>query len=133
METMTMTLEEAKQETVDNSHFYVDDMGVFHVDKNVDMDVFDSARALVGDGVDLDDRAAVERAVINPYCETALSEWYVDWPIRTAKANLAAGGFKKSGAVTTGFVPPQHEAPLRSRGAGGPPNRSGVSGEPAVE
>jgi hypothetical protein len=32
-----------------------------------DIDVFDSARALLDHGVDLDDRAAVERALINPY------------------------------------------------------------------
>jgi hypothetical protein len=33
---------------------------------NIDMDICDSGRALLGDNVDLDDRAAVERAVIAP-------------------------------------------------------------------
>lgn len=38
-----------------------------------EVDVFDSMRALLDDGIDLDDRGAVERVLINPYCDTNLS------------------------------------------------------------
>jgi hypothetical protein len=51
-----------------------------------DFDVFDTSRALVDDGVDLDDRAAVERQIINPYeDDQTISKQFVDVCIATAR------------------------------------------------
>src|SRR5262249_27959686 len=62
-------------------------------DSSTDMDVFDSMRALLRDEVDLDDRAAVERVLINPYdLNPYFSSRFVNWCIKAAKANKAAGG-----------------------------------------
>jgi hypothetical protein len=59
---------------------------------DVDMDVFDSMRALLDAGADLDDRVAIERTIINPYeDDPSLSDRFIDWCIKAAKANLAAG------------------------------------------
>jgi hypothetical protein len=73
-----------------------------------DMDVFDSMRALLDDGVDLDDRAAVERHLINPYKdEPPTSKRFIDWCIKAAKANKAAGGLERIPFGLEGFVPPE--------------------------
>jgi hypothetical protein len=55
---------------------------------NVDMDIFDSARALVDDGVDLDDRAAVERMIIalGVYRQPETFQRFVDAVIAEAKS-----------------------------------------------
>ena len=70
-----------------------------------DMDVFDSMRHLLDTGVDLEDRAAVERVLINPYKENAeTSERFVTWCIEAAKANRAAGGLERHEFGGAGFV-----------------------------
>jgi hypothetical protein len=80
-----------------------------------DMDVYDSMRALLADGIDLDDRAAVERVLINPHkADPATSKRYINWCIRAAKANQAEGGLRDivvrgvciGGA---GFVPAEND------------------------
>ena len=73
-----------------------------------DMDVFDSTRALLDDDVDLDDRAAVERALLNPYRgDPVIRQRFVNWCIKTAKANKAAGGLQEHQFGAGGFVPPK--------------------------
>ena len=70
-----------------------------------DIDVFDSMRALLADGIDLNDRAAVERALINPYKDDLqTSERFVNWCIKAAKANIA-GGLRKVPHGVEGYVP----------------------------
>jgi hypothetical protein len=75
-----------------------------------EVDLFDSMRALLDDGIDLDDRGAVERVLINPYCDTDLSERFVDWCIKTAKANHAAGGLQRHAFGGGGFVPDEGQS-----------------------
>jgi hypothetical protein len=70
-----------------------------------DMDVGDSMRALLDANVDLTDRAAVEAVLINPYRGTTESERFVDWCIKAAKANQAAGGLERHVFGNRGFVP----------------------------
>jgi hypothetical protein len=73
-----------------------------------DMDVFDSMRHLLDTGVDLDDRADVERVLINPYKENAeTTERFITWCIKAAKANRAAGGLERHEFGLRGFVPPE--------------------------
>jgi hypothetical protein len=74
-----------------------------------DIDVFDSARALIADGVDLDDRAEVERELINPYQDDKeTSARFVNWCIKAARANLDAGSMTDDGkGFVEGFVPPE--------------------------
>jgi hypothetical protein len=52
---------------------------------SMDLDISDSARALLDDKVDLDDRAVVESVLINPYKDTPVSSQFVDKCIATAK------------------------------------------------
>ena len=73
-----------------------------------DMDVFDSMLALLDDGIDLTDRAAVEKALINPYHGTRLSGRFVDWCIKAAKANQAAGGLERHALGVSGFLPEEN-------------------------
>jgi hypothetical protein len=74
-----------------------------------DIDVFDSMRALIHDNVDLNNRAAVEKALINPYKGTRLSDRFVNWSIKAAKANRARGGLPHRAFGGGGFVPKQQE------------------------
>jgi hypothetical protein len=76
-----------------------------------DMDVFDSMRALLDQGVDLDDREAVERVLINPHGghDPEIAARFVNWCIKAAKANKAVGGLQKEGLAKTGFVPPEFD------------------------
>jgi len=58
--------------------------------EGLDLDIFDHARLLLGDDVDLDDRAAVERAVDpNPRNNPEFNVCFVDWVVRLAKLNKA--------------------------------------------
>jgi hypothetical protein len=57
--------------------------------RKADIDICDAARALLDDEVDLDDRAAVEAALINPFKGSQYSAVYVDECIKTAKFNKA--------------------------------------------
>jgi hypothetical protein len=75
-----------------------------------DMDVFDSMRALLDDDVDLTDRAVVEKALINPYEGTRLSERLVNWCIKAAQANQVAGRLKRHAFGCEGFVPEEFES-----------------------
>ena len=70
-----------------------------------DMDVFNSTRALLSENIDLNDCAAVERVLVNPYKDTPLSKRFVDWCIKTAKANKATGGLEDISFGQAGFMP----------------------------
>ena len=75
-----------------------------------DIDVFNSMRALIDEGVNLENRAAVEAAIIMPddyRCDPAMFRRYVDWCIKAARANLAAGGLQRDPFGGAGFVPPE--------------------------
>jgi hypothetical protein len=61
-------------------------------------------RWLLDDGIDLDDRAAVERALNYPYAND--EQRFVDWCIKAARANKAAGGLRREFG-SGGFVPPE--------------------------
>jgi hypothetical protein len=75
-----------------------------------DMDVFDSMRSLLARGIDLDDRAAVERALGNVYAEHPQRQArFVAWCIKAAKANQAAGGLEPEPFGESGFVPPEFD------------------------
>ena len=69
-----------------------------------DLDVFDSARWLLDNNIDPDDRAKCKEAIgpDDSYTPEAY-ERFVDWVIATVKAN--AGGVQKDGLGCTGFVP----------------------------
>jgi hypothetical protein len=69
-----------------------DEFRSFHRSVDVE-DICDSARALLLDnGVDLNDRAAVERAIINPYKDDVeIGPLFVEKCIAAAKVNVAAG------------------------------------------
>ena len=72
------------------------------------MDVFDGMRWLLDKGVDLEDRAAVERSLWCGMMEDDPA--FVDWCIKAAKANKAAGGLQRNAHGITsvaGFVPPE--------------------------
>lgn len=77
-----------------------------HID---DMGVFDHMRGLLDTGIDLDDRAAVEAALANAYDDDPqLHARFVDWCIKAAKANKAAGGLQTGPFGSgSGFVPPE--------------------------
>jgi hypothetical protein len=85
------------------------------VDKPIDeMDVFDSMRALLRDGIDLDDRSAVERVLINPYAyDERTSARFVDWCVKAARFNKAEGRFmdrhRHPALVDAGIIPPEHD------------------------
>jgi hypothetical protein len=53
------------------------------------IDLCDTARALLDDGIDLDDRAAVEAALINPYKGSRCSAAYADASNEAAKFTKA--------------------------------------------
>jgi len=77
-----------------------------------DIDVFDSMRALIADGINLDDRAAVEAAIIVPddyRRDAATFRRFVDWCIKAARANIEAGGLQRTGLGVAGFVPREDE------------------------
>jgi hypothetical protein len=75
-------------------------------DAGTDMDVFDSARHLLRAGVNLNDRAAVERSIINPYeANPELSRRFVDWCIKAANVNRDADGLQRHEFGGSGFVP----------------------------
>jgi hypothetical protein len=72
-----------------------------------DIDVFDGMRWLLDDGIDLDNRAAVERALNYPYAnDEQTSKRFVDWCIKAARANKAAVGLHREFG-SGGFVPPE--------------------------
>jgi hypothetical protein len=52
---------------------------------SMDLDISESARALLSEKVDLDNRAAVEALLINPYKDSPISSRFVDECISTAK------------------------------------------------
>jgi hypothetical protein len=73
-----------------------------------DMDVFDATRALLEDDIDLNDRAAVARAIAVIYSnEPETRERFIDWCIKAARANKAAGGLPRDRFGGFGFVPPE--------------------------
>lgn len=73
-----------------------------------DIDVFDDMRRLLDACVDLTNRAAVEEALSNHcYAGTRLAKRYVDWCIKAAQANQAAGGLRRHAFGCDGFVPPE--------------------------
>ena len=72
-----------------------------------DMDVFDAMRLLLDRKIDLSDRAAVERALPNRWYSDDAYRRFVDWVIKSAAANIAAGGLEKHGLGGGGFVPPE--------------------------
>jgi len=72
-----------------------------------DMDVFDAMRLLLDRKIDLSDRAAVERALPNRWYSDDAYRRFVDWVIKSAAANIAAGGLEKHGLGVGGFVPPE--------------------------
>ena len=77
-----------------------------------DIDVFDGMRWLVDNGIDPDDRPTVEAELSfaeHYRRDPVLFERYVDWCIKAAHANLAAGGlYRDCYCVGAGFVPPEH-------------------------
>ena len=58
---------------------------------DVDFDLSDSARALIRNGINIDDRTAVESALSDYTHDPAVFARYVDEVIKTARHNMATG------------------------------------------
>jgi hypothetical protein len=71
-----------------------------------DIDVFDSMRALLDDGVDLDDKTAVESALINPYDhDPETSRRFIAWASRRPRPIRLLAGCSVIASVPPALCP----------------------------